>query len=47
MSGSVLHKNHNPPLPNFRVIDLCLFFILKVIALCFLYLKYGLLYVAK
>ena len=28
MSGSVLLKNHNPPLPNFRVIALC-FFILE------------------
>ena len=25
MSGNVLHKNHNPPLPNFRVIALCFF----------------------
>ena len=29
MSGSVLHKNHNPPLPIFRVIALCYFFILE------------------
>ena len=33
MSGNVLHKNHNTPLPNFRVI-----------ALCFVYLECGLLY---
>jgi len=26
MSGSVLHKNHYPPLPSFRVITLCSFF---------------------
>ena len=25
MSGSVLLKNHNPPLPNVRVIALCYF----------------------
>ena len=25
MSGSVLHKNHNHLLPNFRVIALCYF----------------------
>ena len=25
MSGSVLHRNHNPPLSNFRVIALCFF----------------------
>ena len=29
MSGRVLNKNHIHPLPNFRVIALCLFFILK------------------
>ena len=28
MSGTVLHKNHNLPLPNFRVIALC-FYILS------------------
>ena len=33
MCGNVLLKNLNPPLPNFRVI-----------ALCFVYLKYSLLY---
>jgi len=25
MSGSVLHKNNNPPLPNIRVIVLCFY----------------------
>jgi len=34
MSGSVLHNNHNHPFPNFRVI-----------ALCILYLKYGLVHI--
>ena len=29
MSGSVLHKNYNPPLPTFIVIALC-FFLLKL-----------------
>ena len=30
MSGRVLNKNHIHPLPNFRVIVLCLFFILQL-----------------
>jgi len=30
MSGSVLHKNRNPPLPNFRIIALCYFSYLKI-----------------
>jgi len=34
MRGSILHKKHNPPLPNFLVI-----------AVCFLYLTYGLVHI--